>query len=139
VKYYLRYRRLAWGFAAIACLALAGAGLALSSWLARLQQMGNFPGATLVADHTIYRASPHLSIRHDASYRTTAEFSKVYNWYSAEFDLGPESYAQSACILMARSTTVLLVVERQASVMVCDTPKGERLVFVMQSFLLRFW
>lgn len=113
-------------------------GFALSWWWTRYQQAGNFPGATLVADHTIYKFSPHLSLRRDASYRTTAKFSTVYNWYSEEFDLGPETYAQSACILMARSRMVLVVVERQASVMVCDTPKNERLVFVMQSYLVRF-
>ena len=117
---------------------LAVLAFVASWWWIQYQQAGNFPGATLVADHTIYKFSPHLSLRRDALYRTTAKFSTVYNWYSEEFDLGPETYAQSACILMARSRMVLAVVEQQASVMVCDTPKNERLVFVMQSYLLRF-
>ena len=114
---------------------LAVLAFVASSWWIHYQQAGNFPGATLVADHTIYKGVPHIFMRRDTSYRTTDPFPNVYNWYSSAFDLGPETRAQSSCILMAKATT-WLAIERQTSVMVCDTPSG-RMVFVMRSVGLR--
>jgi hypothetical protein len=128
--------RLRWalllGAASLAALAAVSALYATF----RFRAAADYPGSMLVADNTIYDFTPHLSLRRDTSYRTNDEFPLVYNWYSNGFNLGPEAYAQSNCILMANATTSLRVVEQQMSVMVCDTSNG-RLIFVMRSIGLR--
>lgn len=115
--------------AAVAALAIVYAAF-------RFRAAADYPGGMLVADNTLYTVSPRLALRRDTSYRTSDALPLVYNWYSNGFSLGPESYAQSNCILMARATTTLRVVEQQMSVMVCDTASG-RLIFVMRSIGLR--
>jgi hypothetical protein len=95
-----------------------------------------YPGATAIGDETLTRFTPNLAVKRTASYRTTDPFPKVYNWYSTGLDLGPETFAQGACILMARSFKTLWVLERQTSVMLCDTP-GDRMVFVMRTLIVR--
>ena len=76
-------------------------------------------------------------MRRTSAYRTNDPFNKVYNWYSVKFDLGPESYAQSNCILMAKSVTTGWVFEEQISVMLCNTP-NDQMMFVMRSVLFRY-
>ena len=97
----------------------------------------DYPGATRIASQTLVKRNSNLVIRRDASYRTNDEFNLVYNWYSAGFKLGPESYGQSSCILMAKSSRVLLRLEQNMSVMLCNTPTG-RMAFVMREFTLRY-
>jgi len=138
MRYYLHYRRLLLWSVAVLGVMLIVAAAALANSFTRFQQASAYPGATLVSDHTIYGRLPRLSMRYDASYRTSARFPEVYNWYSDQFDLGPETYAQSACILMARSSKVFGLIERQTSVTLCDTPGDERLVFVMRSMMIRW-
>lgn len=121
-------------------LAWAGATLTLLAILLFVfveRQAADYPNSLLVSDHDIYRWSPYLTVRRDTSYRTMDEFPVVYNWYSSGFNLGPEVRAQSACILMARSTTALAIVERSMSVTLCDTPTG-RMIFVQRSVSLRY-
>lgn len=123
------------GLATLLCVALALGGTAFALWLVQYARAADYPGATLVGDQTIYKYVPHIVMRRDSSYRTTDPFPEVYNWYSNQFSLGPETWAQSACIQMAKATT-WAVIERQTSVMVCDTSNG-RMVFVMRSVGLR--
>ena len=123
-------------------LALAGAVLALCLSgafvrIVRYRGAADYPGAMLVSDHSVYTPGPYPSIRRDTSYRTLDPFPKVYNWYSSGFGLGPEARAHSGCILMADAGTSLRLVERQMSVMLCDTPKG-RMIFVMRSLALHY-
>ena len=127
----LRWALLA-GLLALAALAALTAIYAVF----RFRSAADYPGGMLVADNTLYNLSPHLSLRRDTSYRTSDTLPLVYNFYSNGFDLGPESYAQSNCILMAHASTTLRVIEQQMSVMVCDTASG-RLIFVMRSIGLR--
>ena len=129
-------RRWVWGL-----LLLAGSGLVVlllgGVWLAaRYQDAADYPGSARVAGQNIYKFSPNLTIRRDTAYRTSDPFPAVYNWYSNGFQLGPESYAQSNCIQMTDSVTQLGVLQRQMSVMLCDT-RGGRLIFVMRSLSLR--
>ena len=131
VQNFLSNRRLLFGLAALLCIVLVFGGSVLAVWLVQYTRAADYPGAVLVADHTIYKGVPHIFMRRDTSYRTTDPFPNVYNWYSSAFDLGPETRAQSSCILMAKATT-WLAIERQTSVMICDTPSG-RMVFVMRS------
>lgn len=129
-------RRLVRVLAAMGIVLLAGlcalAGLASS----QLSQAADYPGATRLADDTLVRYTPSLVIRRTSSYRTSDPFPAVYNWYSQRFQLGPESHAQSNCILMARSYTTLWLFNEQVTVTVCGTPNGQ-MMFVSRSGVLR--
>ena len=120
-------------FLAVALCACAGLG----PLLYRVYQATEYPGATQIADETITHYTPNFSMRRTTAYRSADPFNKVYNWYSVKFDLGPESYAQSNCILMAKSVTTGWVFDEQMSVMLCQTP-NDQMMFVMRSLLLRY-
>ena len=111
-------------------------GFALVVFADRYRQADRYPGATQIADHSLYTWTPSLSLRLDTSYRTQDEFPDVYYWYSHKFSLGPEVSAQSACITMEKSDA-WLILENQMSVMVCDTIHG-RMMFVMRAVALRY-
>jgi hypothetical protein len=129
-------RRWVWGLLLLAGGALVGL-LLTAAWLAaRYQDAADYPGASRVSGQNIYKFSPNLTIRRDTAYRTDDPFPAVYNYYSAGFALGPESYAQSNCIQMADAVTEMRVFKRTMSVTVCDTRSG-RLIFVMRSLSLR--
>ncbi len=128
--------KLFWGAmlaAALIALVALGGGVWL---LARFQNAADYPGAARMAGQNIYSVWPYPTVRRDTSYLTGAPFPDVYNFYSSGFSLGPELYAESNCIQMARNYTELYVVERSMSVTLCDTPKG-RMIFVMRSMTLR--
>jgi hypothetical protein len=97
----------------------------------------DYPGATNLGGQTLTRYSPNFVIRRTIAYRTTDPFNKVYNWYSTRFALGPESYAQSSCILMSKSKTLGLGFDEQISVMVCSTP-NDQMMFVMRTLIYRY-
>jgi hypothetical protein len=105
--------------------------------LYQLSRATEYPGATHTSDENLFNYTPNFAWRHTAAYRTTDPFPKVYNWYSTRFALGPEAYAQSSCILMARSSTIIWRVEEQMSVTVCNTPT-DRMMFVMRAFYIRY-
>src|SRR5262245_49301711 len=120
----------------VAALVLLATLLSVGYVVVRFRDAADYPGATRIAGNNLYRFWPHLSVRRDTTYRTSDPFPAVYNWYSSGFKLGPEAYALSNCIQMARSFTDFYVIERQMSVMVCDTP-GARMMFVMRTLSLR--
>jgi hypothetical protein len=128
--------KLLWGALLVAALALGVAVLSTGYLVVRYQNAADYPGAALMAGQQIYSVWPNPTVRRDSSYHTTDLFPAVYNFYSSGFALGPEVYAQSNCIQMAKTFTEFYVVERDMSVMVCDTPSG-RLIFVMRSLSLR--
>ena len=97
----------------------------------------DYPGATSLGGETLTRYVPNFAIRRTIVYRTNDPFNKVYNWYSTRFALGPESYAQSNCILMSKSVTLGLGFDEQMSVMVCNTP-SDQMMFVMRTLLYRY-
>lgn len=120
------------GLAAAAALCLLAGLLA---WAAvDLYRAADYPGTLRVADHSLYGAFPSPYWRRDTSYRSTADFPTLYNWYSQRFGLGPEARAESACITMLKSETVLIL-RRQTTVVVCDS-QTNRLVFVTRIFSL---
>ena len=131
------HRRWRWGatllFLAAALCSCAGLG----PLLYRTYQAAEYPGATMVADHTLTRYTPNFVFRRDTVYRSADSFNQIYNWYSVKFSLGPETYAQSNCILMAKSVTTGWVLEEQMSVTVCSTP-NDRMMFVMRSVMFRY-
>ena len=129
-----RRRRLG---AAILLLALVLSCGGLAVALDQIQRAIEYPGATSVSQQNLTSYLPNFAWRQTAAYRTTDPFPKVYNWYSTRFALGPETYAQSNCILMAKSTTLFWKVEEQMSVMVCNTPT-DRMMFVMRAFYVRY-
>ena len=130
-------RRLKLGLWLTVWAAVALLGLAVVALIYRTYRAADYPGATLVADHSIYKIVPHFTVRQDAYYLTTDPFPAVYNWYSSGFKLGPERHAESGCILMAKSATTARMIESQMSVTLCDTPTG-RMIFVMRSFSLHY-
>lgn len=117
------------GLAACLLAAALGWGVAFT------YQAADYPGALPMADHSLYRWTPALHWRRDTSYRSTAEFPELYNWYSQRFGLGPEARAESACITMQKADRVFIL-ERLTTVMICDTGP-DRLVFVTRAFTVR--
>jgi hypothetical protein len=105
--------------------------------LYQLYQATEYPDAARISAENLFNYSPNFAWRRTAVYRTADPFPKVYNWYSNRFALGPETYAQSNCILMARSSTIAWRIEEQMSVMVCNTPT-DRMMFVMRAFYVRY-
>ena len=118
-------------------LALLSCGGGLGLTIYQTYQATEYPGATRISDQNLIRYTPNFAWRRTASYRTADPFPQVYNWYSRRFALGPEAYAQSNCILMARTATIGWGVEEQTSVTVCNTP-NDRMMFVMRSFYIRY-
>jgi len=131
-------RTIWWALGIAGWLAISLAALALILFVNWYQQSAVYPGSLVMgSDHTIYKLSPVPTVRQDSAYRSTDAFGKVYNFYSSGFELGPESYAQSTCILMAHSFTDFWVIRRQMTVTLCDTPQ-DRMIFVMRSLELRW-
>lgn len=120
---------LAVGLAAMLCLIASIAVI-------RYRDAADYPGATFVGANTLYKFSPHLVIRRDTSYQTSAPFNDIYDFYSRGFDLGPERHAQGACILMGDATTTAGFIETEMAVTLCDTPEG-RMIFVMRMMSFR--
>lgn len=118
------------GLALILCVSF---GVALSVAPAAEQ----YPGSIQVADDTLRFYQPNYVNRRTSVYRTNDAFNKVYNWYSSGFNLGPEAHAQGNCILIAHSTTALLILEEQMSVTLCNTPNGT-MAFVMHTRSVRY-
>jgi len=119
-----------------AWVAVAAAILGLILFVSWYRRAADYPGAVRMAEQTVFKYSPSLSVRSDTSYRSSDEVPAIYNWYSNGFKLGTEAHAQSGCIQLAKSFTDLGVIERYMSVMMCDTPHG-RMIFVMRSLYLR--
>src|SRR5262249_6794905 len=113
------------------------AGVVLSFLLYRTYHATDYPGATRIADQNLTLYAPNLVVRRTTVYRTDDPFNKVYNWYSTGFTLGPETYAQSNCILMSKSASRGWQIEEQMSVTVCNTPTG-RMMFVMRAVMFRY-
>lgn len=127
--------RIALGLAVVIAATIAAFAAAVAPSLVQLWRAADYPGSIRLSDHTNLNLL-HLSFRRDTSYRTKDEFPIVYNWYSSGQNLGPEERAQSNCILMERTFTVLHVIERYMGVMLCDTPNG-RMIFVNRTFSWR--
>ena len=131
------HRRRSTAASALFLAAMLCACAGLGPLLYRVYQAAEYPGAVQVADQTVTHYTPNFVVRRTTVYRTADPFNKVYNWYSVKFALGPESYAQSNCILMAKSVTTGWVFDEQMSVMVCNTP-NDQMMFVMRSMLFRY-
>jgi hypothetical protein len=130
------HEKLVWGALLLVALILAAALLGAGLFVARYRAAADYPGAELMAGQDTYSLWPNPTVKRDTSYLTHDAFPRVYNFYSSGFALGPEDYAQSNCIQMAKNFTDLYIIERHMSVMLCDTPSG-RMVFVMRALTLR--
>jgi hypothetical protein len=108
-----------------------------SAWVVHYRDAADYPGATFMGANMLYKFSPHLVVRRDTSYQTSAPFSDIYHFYSTGFDLGPEQHAQGTCILLASATTTAWVIETEMAVTLCDTPEG-RMIFVMRAVSLHW-
>lgn len=115
--------------AAFLCLAAVAAAA-----LHQDRQAARYPGALPISSHSNYSGLPN-QFRWDNAYRTTDNFTLVYNWYSITFDLGAESRAMARCILLEGSTDYLLL-RRYTSVFLCNTAGGQT-IHVSRSTLLR--
>jgi hypothetical protein len=91
--------------------------------LSRDRHAARYPGAQSMSSHSNYSGLPR-QFRWDNAYRTTDNFTSVYNWYSVTFDLGAESRAIDRCILLEGSADYLLLV-RYTSVFLCNTATGQ--------------
>jgi hypothetical protein len=118
-----------------ALLALIWGGLGALAW--RTYHAGKYPNATTVDTGDLWRITPSLIFKRVESYRSTDPFNLIYNWYSQQFDLGPERFANGNCLLMARSSTLFGPLNLNTSVMVCDTV-ADRMMFVTRIYTLRY-
>jgi hypothetical protein len=132
----VRGEKLMWGALLAGLLVITAAVLGAGIFVARYRAAGDYPGAQLMAGQDTVSWWPNPTVKRDTSYLTSASFPAVYNFYSSGFALGPEIYAQSNCIQMARNFLDLYVIKRTMSVMLCDTPKG-RMIFVMRALTLQ--
>lgn len=104
----------------VGLIALAGFLILL---FMRDRQSARYPGSIPLSSHSNYKGLP-FEYRWDNSYRTTSNFTDVYNWYSITFDLGAEARANGECILL-EGTNARLVFSRHISVFLCDTDFGQ--------------
>lgn len=96
----------------------------------RDQQAAQYPGSVALSNHSNYRGLP-FEYRWDNSYRTSGNFTDIYNWYSITFDLGAEARANGECILL-EGTNARLVFSRHISVFLCNTHFGQ-MIYVTRS------
>jgi hypothetical protein len=132
----LRQRRVLIGVGVLAGVIVCLTGAALWVTLQNYYAAADYPGGLAVANHSVYKYAPVLHVRRDTSYRTTDVFPQVYNWYSSQFQLGPEARAESACIVMEKASA-WFVFEQATSVMICDTGQ-DRMIFVMRAMTVRY-
>lgn len=121
------------------CTALFVSGLILAAGavvlaVSRDRNLAHYPGSVSITSHSNYSGLPN-QIRWDNSYFTTDNFTDVYNWYSVTFDLGAEARAIERCILL-EGPNDQVIIERYLSVLLCNTPKGQR-VYVTRSTRLK--
>lgn len=116
----------------VTALALGAGVFALYRWY----QPPEFPGAVRTSDRNAVLPGYSPVIRRDTAYHSDAPFNEVYRWYSLTFQLGPEQYGHGTCIAMARSRTVLGLLDSDVGVTVCDTPGGQTII-VSRSLVLR--
>jgi hypothetical protein len=120
---------------------LAGCGLiiligvfALAGFLILLfvrdRESARYPGSVPISSHSNYKGLP-FEYRWDNSYRTSDNFTDVYNWYSVTFDLGAESRANGECILLEGSNSQFAF-SRHYSVFLCSTLFGQ-MIYVTRS------
>ena len=128
--------KVVWVVLLLALAALAAAALGAGIFVARYRAAADFPGAQLMAGQDTASWWPNPTVKRETSYLTSASFPTVYNFYSSGFALGPEIYAQSNCIQMAKNFVDAFVIKRTMSVMLCDTHKG-RMIFVMRALTLQ--
>ena len=95
-----------------------------------------YPGATQISADDLMRYRGNMAFTRIETYRTLDAFNTVYKWYSVGFDLGPERFAQSNCMLMARSAQVAGPLSMNMSVMVCSN-SADRMIFVTRTYTLR--
>ncbi len=131
---YYRNRRLQITVA-IGALLVTAVGLLVAAVLVFTTSTAvDYPGAARVSEHSIIRLVPRIMFRQDTSYRTNDDVPVIYNFYSTRFNMGAEFRAQSSC-LQLRSQHSWLLLKRQVSVTICDTPRG-RMIFANRAFTL---
>ncbi|MEM7031354.1 MAG: hypothetical protein AAF629_17465 [Chloroflexota bacterium] len=123
-----------WGCGLTIILGIVSLAIVTVVLLEQERETARYPGSIQVAQHSNYNALPR-EFRWDDSYRTSDPFPQVYNWYSSNFNLGPEARANGNCIMLYNSEKQMLV-ERYTGVMLCDTVKG-RMIFVTRSMTFR--
>lgn len=111
----------------VGVIALAGLLIFL---FVRDWQAAQYPGSIPISNHSNYQGLP-FEYRWDNSYRTSGNFTDVYNWYSITFDLGAEARAISECILLEGMNARWLF-NRRISVFLCDTHSGQ-MIYVTRS------
>lgn len=73
-----------------------------------------------------------LKQRENHTYFTTDNFTDVYQWYAASFDLGPEQHALSTCV-DAYVTEAERFVRRNIALTLCYGEEGNT-IYIMRQF-----
>lgn len=100
---------------------------------ARDRQAARYPGSIPLSNHSNYTGLPY-EYRWDNSYRSSENFTDIYNWYSVTFDLGAEARAIGECTLLEGASDQL-VFRRHISVSLCGTDFGQ-MIYVTRSTTL---
>jgi hypothetical protein len=111
------------GCGLLAALILFGLTLAAVFTLKQERLATRYPGSIPIASHSNYSGLPS-TFRWDDTYRTSANFTDVYNWYSVGFDLGAESRANGRCLLL-EGTQEQLFLQRSNSIFLCNAQEGQ--------------
>ncbi len=114
-------------FAIVSIAVMAGSGVAAVLFFSMELDAARYPGSELISAHSNYKSLPY-QYRWDQSYQTEDPFPKVFRWYSAAFNLGPESRANRSCSLLEGDARWVSI-RRKTNVLLCDTPNG-RMIFV---------
>jgi len=125
------------GALGLAC-ALLCSFVSIFAWVsAPYFQSIDYPGGRQISEDAKMEWLPVPAIQRSAVFRTDDEFPRVYNYYSQQFSLGPERYANSNCNLMARTFTTTYFIEQSTSVTLCETPT-DRMMIVYRTVTVRW-
>ena len=97
------------------------------------RQSARYPGSIPLSNHSNYSGLPY-EYRWDNSYRSSANFTDIYNWYSITFNLGAETRAMGKCTILEGSNAQLAF-NRHISISLCGTDFGQ-LIYVTRSTTL---
>jgi hypothetical protein len=101
---------------------------------ARDWQSARYPGSIPLSNHSNYSGLPY-EYRWDNSYRSSGNFTDIYNWYSITFDLGAETRAMGKCTILEGSNA-RLAFSRHISVSLCGTDFGQMIYVTRSTSLL---
>lgn len=118
-------------------LCVVGAGGAVSGWQARFPQ---YPGRVHSVTRRVEEADwSTATLAWQITYWTDAPLERVRDWYAPRVGPAPvwsDTQASGACIMLSHADLVFRL-EHTVAVVICDRPRGTRVVVTDVLRLLR--